>query len=117
MAVAAALARGGRRGGGVVAVEPALGVVEVNLFAPEHAGQGLALHAFFVFAGLRRMDGGVEGVGFLVSKGDDLVDVGDGIGESLAAKPQAEDDGLAGGHVDRAVVQASLGAALLGVDG
>src|SRR5882757_9954581 len=100
VAVAAALARGGRWRCRVVAIEPALGVVEVDLLAPEHAGQRLALHAFFVLAGLGWVNGGVEGVSFLVSKGDDPVYVSDRVGELLAAKPQAEDDGLAGRHVD-----------------
>ena len=71
--VATVAARLRRRPVGIVAVEPGVDVVEVNLFAPEHAGESLPLNATFVFAGLRGMNRIVELVGFGSSLSDNLI--------------------------------------------
>ena len=62
-----------RRRERIVAIEPNVHVEEVELLAPQHAGERLALHELLVGARLRRMDGGVEFVGFRRRWSDDLL--------------------------------------------
>jgi len=66
---------GGRRRVGIVTVEPDADVEEVELFAPEHAGECLALDELLVGAGPGRVDRGVEFVGFGPALAHDLFDI------------------------------------------
>src|SRR5882762_8257124 len=115
MLVAEMLA-GFRRGRvGVVAFEPAGHVEEIDLLAPEHAGEGLALDAFFVFTGLRGVDGGVEVVGFLLAERDDLVDGLEGAHLRRGRETQAQDVRTMRGY-QNFVIDAGLGAGERRVD-
>ncbi len=79
VAVAAVAPLGwGRRLRGI-AIQPLRHIPVVELLAPQHAGEGLALHAAPIRirqAGLLR---GIEGVGFAKSCRDDCVEVGKGL--------------------------------------
>ena len=71
--VAHVLARFRRREFRVVALQPAIHVPQINLLAPKHSGEGLALDHFFFRSGLRRMHRRVELVGFCLALSDDLI--------------------------------------------
>src|ERR1700731_3027479 len=101
------LARFRRRGVRVVAFEPAGDVEEIDLLAPEHAGDGLSLDPLFVIAGLRRMNGGVEVVGFLFSESDDLVNRFEGAHLRGGRETQPQDVRSSSGN-ENSVVNAGL---------
>jgi hypothetical protein len=68
-----------------IAVEPTLHDVVVELLRPQQAGQALAHHRARVRAEVRRDHGGVELVGFTLSRRERGVEVGEGraVGEVL----------------------------------
>jgi hypothetical protein len=114
--VAYAAARGGRGPVGVVAVEPDVDVVEVNLLRPEHPGERLPLHAPLVLGGVGRVKFGVELVGLAAPRLDDLVGAAERVFQLLIRQPQLEDDGAAGRDVEGFEVKAGFRAGGLGVD-
>src|SRR5205085_2929254 len=113
--VAYVAARFGRREVRVVAIEPLMHVVEINLFAPKHARKSLALHAPLVFSRLRRMNRLVEFIRFLSALLEDFFNVLERIGQLLIGQAQLQDDRAACGHV-QFVMKARLRTDLCGIN-
>src|SRR5689334_24302621 len=90
--VAHLLARFRRRKLRVVTFQPAVYIPEINLLAPEHSGQGLALDGLLFRGGCRGMDRGVEFVGFSFAPADDFVHVVKGRRQLFGSQPQPQED-------------------------
>ena len=108
----------GMEGVGVVLVQPVVTVEEEELFAPEHAGDGLAHYVGRVFTHGWRRHRLVKFIGFTKPVNEDFIKLyakgfallaGRTVGE-----PQANHFGLTGADVDL-VVRRDLGALLAGV--
>ena len=100
----------------IVAVHPDVDVVKVNLLAPNHPRECLALDAALVFGRLRRMDRRVELVRLRASRGDDSIDVRERVGELTVGEAEPDDDRPSGRDVHGRVVEARLGSDIRSVD-
>ena len=108
------------QGIGVVLVEPVITVEEEELFAPQHAGEGLTHHAGLVFTHRRWRDRLVELIGFTKPLGEEVIErLAKGLAlrvQETAGEPQANHARLTG--ADRhLVVGRDLGAVFVGIDG
>src|SRR5437764_15183432 len=96
-AVAAVLVPLWRRRLAGIAVEPLTHVEIVELFVPQHAGEGLPLDAAHVLVGNVLLHRGVEGVRLSLALRHDVIEADEGIHARLArAQPQADGDAAAG---------------------
>ena len=72
-----------------VAGKPFFDFVEVELLAPQHAREGLALHAALVFGHVVRSELRlVERVGLRLPQGEHVLGIGERLGGQLGAQPQ-----------------------------
>lgn len=62
-----------------IAVEPVFDVIGIQLFIPEHSGEGLPLDSFFVFVLYVGLQRGVEIIRFPYPVGKDLIEIGKGV--------------------------------------
>ena len=110
--VAHVFARLGRREFRVVAFQPAIHVPQINLLAPEHSCQGLALNEFLVGSSRWGMHRGVELVGFRFALTDNVIHIVERRRQLFRSQPQPQHHRPAGGN-GLVVVNARLGAGLL----
>src|SRR5882672_8896358 len=115
MLVAQMLAGFRRRRVGIVALEPAGDVDQIDLLAPEHAGKSLTLDAPFVFARPRGVDGGIKVVGFLLAESNDFVDRFKGAHLRPGRQAQSQNVRSPSGH-ENLVINAGLRAREGGID-
>ena len=100
----------------LVRAQPPLQVEVVELFAPQHAGERLAMHAPLVLAERGRRDPLVELVGVADSAREDLIDVLEGGRWTGGREPHRHDLAATGRHVQH-VVRRGLGPGLRRVHG
>ena len=105
----------GMEGVGLMFLQPAIGIEEVVLLGPEHAGQGLAHHVGCIRGDRGWSHGTVELVRLLQASGEGLVNPRpEGDGEGLIGEAQAHRHRLAGtNHL--LVVRRALGALVVGI--
>src|ERR1700720_2663026 len=111
--VATAAARLRRRPVGIVAVEPNVDVIKIDLLTPEHAGESLPLNATLVFAGVGGMNGIVELVGLRASLSNDLIYVSERRFQNFICEAQMNNDRAACRNIARRIMKARLRTYLL----
>src|SRR5690349_15000894 len=97
LGIANALLTGTSHGMSFVFLQPSVKIEIVVLLAPQHAGQGLAVHSPFILAQRSWGDPLVELVGFGKAGSEYLVERSEGIGGWFRAQSQADDLAAAGG--------------------
>ena len=98
-----------------VLLQPPIDVEEVELLAPQHARDGLAVHPALIFSQRWRRDPLEELVGVGDPSLEDLLEAAEGLVYPGGRQPQADGLASAGGHVER-VVRRRLGPGLGGID-
>src|SRR3954454_4943688 len=96
LVIAPALAFRGRRRLGVVAAKPFRNVVVIKLFAPDHAGECLALDVARVWISEILLEAGVEVVGFAAALLSDGIEVRKRLADGLICEANAERCGMTG---------------------
>ena len=116
VAIAAEAPARGRLRPGRVASQPLPDVVVVELFGPEHPGEGLTLHGALVVAEVAVQDGLVELIRFASAQIEHLVEIDERRALPFAAQAKADRSCGSCGHRE-AMHGRGLGAGPLRVDG
>src|SRR5262249_20267993 len=115
-AVATVLATFGRRQLSRIALEPSPDVEVIELLAPEHAGEGLALDAPHVLVRDAFLHHGVEGIGLGNALFENVVEAAEGLRARLTRAQPHADGGRAAGRNGAHIKRARFGAFACGVD-
>ena len=92
----------------LVLLKPSIQIEVVELLAPEHARQRLAVHAPLVLVQRRRRNPGVEFVRVGDSALDDVLEIAEGLVRPGGRQTETDGPASAGGHVE-GVVRGRLG--------